>query len=104
MRLQDNSTWAYNHRVVSDTAGAPIDDTFNRLLQLRHFLGYEQRGFVGFERILQTVQASSKPGSRSTEAISHVTLSENSVWRDRLQMHAACPTVISERARPKGLA
>ena len=67
MRLQANSTWAYNRRVVSDTAGAPIDDTFNMLLQLRHFFGYEQRGSVGFERILQTGQASSKPGSRSKE-------------------------------------
>ena len=67
MRLQVNSTWAYNHRVVSDTAGAPIDDTLNTILQLRHFFGYEQRGFVGFERILQMGQASSKPGSRSKE-------------------------------------
>ena len=48
MRLQVNSTWAYNHRVVSDTAGAPIDDTLNTILQLRHFFGYEQRvGQIG---------------------------------------------------------
>ena len=67
MRLQANSTWAYNRRVVSDTAGAPIDDTFNMPLQLRHFFSYEQRSFVGFERILQTGQTSSKPGSRTKE-------------------------------------
>ena len=45
MRLQVNSTWAYNRRVVSDTAGAPIDDTFNTLLQLRHFFGYEPQRY-----------------------------------------------------------
>ncbi len=50
MRLQANSTWAYNRGVVSDTAGAPIDDKFNMHLQLSHFFGY-------VERILQTGQA-----------------------------------------------
>ena len=50
------------------------------LLQLRHFFSYEQRGFVGYERILQTRQTSSKPGSRSKEGDRPCnTLSANSV-------------------------
>ena len=79
MRLQVNSTWAYNRRVVSDTAGAPIDDTFNTLMQLRHFFGYEQRGFVGFERILQRDKHRQSLEADRRRAISHVTLSANSV-------------------------
>ena len=50
MRLQANSTWAFNRGVVSDTAGTPIDDKFNMHLKLSHFFGY-------VERILQTGQA-----------------------------------------------
>ena len=80
MRLQVNSTWAYNRRVVSDTAGAPIDDTFNMPLQLRYFLamssGVSSALSVFFRRdkLHQSLEADRR------RAISHVTLSANSVW------------------------
>ncbi len=74
MRLQANSTWAYNRRVVSDTAGAPIDDTFNMLLQLRHFFGYgsgvssAMSVFFRWDKHHQSLEADRR------RAISHVTL------------------------------